>query len=86
MNEYLILNNGAKVQDAHCIQDDIMLFVYITGDADLMEMLQLFSVPANTQVIKAFRNGDTETYLGYTELYSMSREYGNINLVMKRRA
>lgn len=86
MNEYLILNNGVTVQDAHCIQDDIMLFVYITGDADLMEMLQLFSVPANTQVIKAFRNGDTETYLGYTELYSMSREYGNINLVMKRRA
>lgn len=84
MDEYLILNNGETVHDAHCLQDDNTLFVYITGDADLMEILTLFSVPENTEVIRASRYGEEATYEGYTELYSMSREYGNINLVMKK--
>lgn len=84
MDEYLILNNGTKVPDAHCLEDGINLFVYITGEAELMSILQLFSVPENTQVIKASRYGEEATYTGYTELYSMSREYGNINLVMRK--
>ena len=84
MDEYLILNNGVIVRDAHCFDDGVNLFVYITGDADLMAMLALFSVPENTEVIKASRYGEKATYEGYTVLYSMSREYGNINLVMKK--
>lgn len=84
MDEYLILNNGSIVPDAHCFDDGTNLFVYITGESDLMEMLMLFSVPENTQAIKASRYGEESTYTGYTELYSMSREYGNINLIMKK--
>lgn len=84
MDEYLILNNGTKVPDAHCLEDGINLFVYITGKAELTSILQLFSNPENTQVIKASRFGEKATYTGYTELYSMSREYGNINLVLKK--
>ena len=84
MDEYLILNNGVTIEDAHCLQDDYALYVYITGDADLMAMLALFSVPENTEVIEATRYGERATYEGYTVLYSMSREYGNINLVMKK--
>lgn len=86
MDEYLILNNGVTVQDAHCFDDGTNLFVYITGEADLMETLTLFSRPENTQVIKASRYGEESIYTGYTELYSMSREYGNINLIMKKEA
>ena len=86
MDEYLILNNGVTVRDAHCFDDGVNLFVYITGEADLMDMLMLFSVPENTQVIKASRYGEESTHIGYTELYSMSREYGNINLIMKKGA
>ena len=84
MDEYLILNNGVTVQNAHGLEDGTNLFVYVTGEADLMETLMLFSAPENTQVIKASRYGEEATYTGYTELYSMSREYGNINLVMKK--
>ena len=84
MDEYLILNNGVTVKNAHCLQDENTLYVYITGDADLMETLMLFSVHENTQIIKAFRFGEESTYTGYTELFGMSREYGNINLVMKK--
>ncbi len=84
MDEFLILNNNAKIRDAHCLQDDANLFVYITGEADLMQVLQLFSVPKNTKKIKASRFGEESVYVGYTQLYSMSREYGNINLVMKK--
>ena len=86
MDEYIILNNDVTVQNTHCLEDGSNLFVYITGDYDLMEMLTLFSVPANTQVIMASRFGEKSTYTGYTELYSMSREYGNINLIMKKGA
>ena len=84
MDEYLILNNGTRVPDAHCLEDGVNLFVYITGEAELMNILQLFSDPENTRVIKASRFGEKTTYTGYTELYSMSREYGNINLVLKK--
>lgn len=84
MDEYLILNNGVTVEDAHCLQDDRTLFVYITGEADLIEILKLFSVPQNTEVIHESRFGEESTYTGYTELFGMSREYGNINLVMKK--
>ena len=35
-------------------------------------------------MIEASRYGEKATYEGYTVLYSMSREYGNINLVMKK--
>ena len=84
MDEFIILNNDVLIQNTHCLQDDYALYVYITGDADLMETLQLFSVPENTEVIEATRFGEKATYEGYTELYSMSREYGNINLVMKK--
>ena len=86
MDEYLILNNGETVHDAHCLQDENALFVYITGEADLIETLMLFSAPENTQIIKAVRYGEEATYEEYTNLYSMSREYGNINLVLKKEA
>lgn len=84
MDEYLILNNGTKVPDAHCLEDGVNLFVYITGEADLMDILQLFSNPKATAVIRASRFGEEAVYTGYTQLYSMSREFGNINLVLRK--
>lgn len=84
MDEFIILNNDVLIRDTHCIQDGGTLYVYITGDEDLMAMLTLFSVPENTEVIEASRFGEEATYEGYTKLYGMSREYGNINLVMKK--
>lgn len=84
MDEYLILNNGVTVRDAHCFDDGVNLFVYITGEANLMETLQLFSDPEATAMILASRFGEKAVYTGYTQLYGMSREYGNINLVMKK--
>ena len=84
MDEYLVMNNGVTVQDAHCLQDDVALFVYVTGEADLMETLQLFSDPEATAVIRASRFGEEAVYTGYTQLYSMSREFGNINLVLRK--
>lgn len=86
MDEYLLMNNGTIVENAHCIVADRNLFVYITGEADLIEMMKLFSVPDNTETIKEVRFGEEQTYSGYTYLYSMSREYGNINLVMIKEA
>lgn len=82
--ETILLANGTLIEDAHCMETNGRLFVYISNQTDLRRFFDLFMEPRNTRIIEADRYGDKTTYEGYTYLYSLSREYGNINIVMKR--
>ena len=80
--EYLTLNDGT-VLDGHCMEDDRNLFVYLDGKT-IVEGVTLFSDPDRVRVITEYNHGTVNTYFGYTEIYSVSHEFGNCNLVMRR--
>lgn len=84
MDETILLNNGALINNAHCIESDGRLFVYINNSEDISGFFNLFIEPENTEIIKADRYGEKAEYTGYTDLYSISKEYGNINLVLRK--
>ena len=82
--ETLTLNDGTVV-NGHILDsgDGIMIFVYLDGKT-VVEGVTLFSDPEKTKKITAKRHGEVHVYEGYTELWSVSHEYGNCNLVMKK--
>ena len=82
--ETITLNDGTVIENAHCLEMDDRLFVYITMKATMTWAVMLFDDPVKTKKIIANRNGEEKTYMGYTKLYSISNEYNNINLVLKK--
>jgi len=83
--ETITLANGRVFEGAHAIKSENNLFVYITeGEYTLTEIVTLFENPENVRTISADRYGEKTTYEGYTELYAVSKEYDNINLVLKK--
>ena len=82
--ETITLNNGTVIENAHCIEMDDRLFVYIEQDQTMTWAVTLFDHPENTREITENRYGAEKTYKGYTMLYSVSREYGNVNLVLRK--
>ena len=82
--ESILLNNGALINNAYCTESDGRLFVYIDKSDDIIAYFNLFVEPENTEIIKEDRYGNQTTYTGYTDLYSISKEYGNINLVLRK--
>ena len=84
MNETIQLANGTLIENSHCLETGGTLFVYITGSDDMARYFNLFVDPDNTAVIHANRYGDETDYEGYTDLYSINKEYGNINLALKK--
>lgn len=83
MDEKLTLNNGTEIE-GHVLESNDVLFVYLTGGDDIRRCFDLFIEPENTSTIVANRYGEEKTYTGYTFLYSLDRDYGNINLVMRK--
>lgn len=81
-SEYLTLRDGT-VLDGHCMEDDRNLFVYLDGKT-VVEGVTLFSDPGKTGLITEYNHGTEHVYEGYTEIYSVSHEFGNCNLVMRR--
>lgn len=80
----LTLADGTVIENAHCIRSEGRLYVYIDGQDDIRTYFDLFMDPGKTAtIVETFL--DTENvYTGFTELYSISREYGNINVAMQK--
>lgn len=78
--ETITLNDGTVVT-GHCIEDGNTLFMYLDGKT-VIEGILLIS--GKTDTIQAENHGAHHTYVGYTEIYAASHEYGNCNLVLKR--
>jgi len=78
--ETITLNDGTVV-NGHCIEDDSALFLYLDGKT-VVEGLRL--IDGNTAKIEADNHGVHHVYLGYTEIYAASHEYGNCNVVLKK--
>lgn len=64
--------------------DGQTIFVYLDG-MSVIEGVVLFSDRGRTEEIRTNSYGQENLYRGYTELWSASREFGNCNLVMKKR-
>lgn len=83
--EILILNDGTEV-NGHILDggDGTMIFVYLDGKT-VFEGVTLMT-PERAGRITALYHGDERIYEGFTEIWSVSHEFGNCNLVMKRGA
>lgn len=82
--EILILNDGTQV-NGHILPngDDRIIFVYLDG-MSLVDGFTLFTDPEKAKRITANFYGQETVYEGFTELTSISSEYGNCNITMKR--
>lgn len=80
--ETITLNDGT-ILNGHCIEGGRTLFVYL-DNTSMLDGLTLFSDPEKTSIITALNHGHTHTYIGYTQVDAISREYGNCNLVMSK--
>lgn len=81
--EILILNDGTKVT-GHILEDadGMMIFVYLDGKTVVEGVLLM--TPERASRILAKNHGEEHVYEGYTEIWSVSHEYGNCNLVMRK--
>lgn len=84
MDETILLNNGMLIENVQCLESSGQLFLFLVGRTEFQTWLDLFDNPDNTEIIVATRYGEDTTYTGYTNLFSMSKEYGNINLVLRK--
>ena len=82
--ETVQLSNGTVIDNAHCLEVNNRLFVYISSSDDIKRWFDLFVEPENTQTIESDYYGDKNTYSGYTDLFSISKENGNINIVLAK--
>ena len=77
----ITLNDGTVVQNARCVPREDRLFIYCDG----MEIKEGFDTfYENTASVTVFSFGDTVTYTGFTVLYSVTAEYGNCNISLKK--
>ena len=84
MDETITLNDATRIDNAHCIESDGRLFVYIENTNGIKKYFDLFCDPDKTRRIVANRYGVETVYINYVDLYSISKEYGNVNLVLKK--
>lgn len=80
--ELITLNDGTEVV-GHCILTDDSLFVYLDGKS-ILEGVMLFGEPSRTIRIVEMNHGVEHVYEGYTDIYSVSHEYGNCNLQIRK--
>lgn len=82
--ETLELNDGT-ILNGHVIEDDTAarIFVYLDGKT-IADGFDLFRSPDRSSRITAMNHGEEHVYEGYTQILSVSGEFGNCNLVMRR--
>ena len=78
--ETITLNDGTVVT-GHCIETNGTLYVYLDGKT-VVEGILLIS--GNAERIDEENHGVHHVYIGYTEIYAASHEYGNCNIVLKK--
>lgn len=81
----ITLVDGTTV-NGHILEngDGQMIFVYLDG-MSVVEGVVLFSDRGRTEEIRANSYGHEYVYRGFTELWSANHEFGNCNLIMKKR-
>lgn len=84
MDEKILLADGTLIKNAHCLESSGILFVYIQGKDDMKTYFNLFIEPDKLTVIHENRYGQESNYTGYTDLYSITKENGNINLALRK--
>ena len=84
MDETILLANGTLIENAHCLESSWVLFVYIQGTEDMQTYFDLFINPENLTVIHENRYGQEKDYTGYTDMYSITKENGNVNLALRK--
>ena len=83
--ETILLSNGTLIENAHCLPSDERLYVYIQG-MDIRTGFELFIEPENTRTIVSNRFGVDHVYEGYTDMYAISMENNQCNVVLKKGA
>lgn len=84
MDETITLADDTLIENAHCIESGDNLFVYIERTDNMNKYFKLFIKPEKVRTIKSNRFGQLATYEGFTDMTSISKEYGNINIVLRR--
>ena len=82
MMETLTLSNGTVIA-GHMLEVDERLYLYMT-EITLAAAFALLNEPANTAEIREDRYGQETTVRGYTALWAISRENGQICATMRK--
>ena len=82
--ETLTLNDGS-VLNGHILPggDGITIFVYLM-DMNIVQGVSIFSDADRISKIIESNHGTEHVYEGYTEIYAVSHEFGNCNIVMRK--
>ena len=80
--ETLTLSDGTTV-NGHCFADDRNLYVYLDGMTVIDGVL--LCTPERMSRVVANNRGNEHVYEGFTEIWSANHEFGNCNLIQRRR-
>lgn len=82
--EILILNDGTEL-NGHIMDDGEgrVIFVYL-DNMSVYDGVMLFADREKTSKIRTLFHGAEHEYMGYTQLWSVSQEFGNCNIVMRK--
>lgn len=79
--QQVTLNDGTVIDNARAIESNDRLFVYCDG-LDIKTGFDKFY--ENTMTVVAESYEERRVYTGYGVLYSVSAEYGNCNVALKK--
>lgn len=80
--ETITLSDGTVV-NGHCFADDRNLYVYL-DDMTVIDGVLLCTPERMTRIV-AHNHGNEHVYEGFTEIWSANHEFGNCNLIVRRR-
>ena len=85
MEQKLTLNDGTVLNPAHAILSNSILWVYIDAQITLAEAFELLNDPDKTNVIISDSYGTETEYMGFTDLFCITRENnGQVNAGLKK--
>lgn len=83
MADKITLNDGTELTGS-VIQDENILWLYIAGET-FVSVFNCLSNQDKTRIIKVHEYNVTNKYTGYTHLFSLREEPGNICAGLERR-
>lgn len=82
--ETLTFTDGTVIENSHVLLDGNNLFFYIQTEMSLAEAFNIVVDPEKTASITALRFGEETVYEGYTDLCSISKDFGQISGRLRR--
>lgn len=85
MVQKVILTDGTELE-GHILDggNGKTIFVYLTGGVSILTGIALFGDQSKVRTIREISYGHETVYQGYTTIDSVSDEYGNCNIVMRK--